>query len=109
MLFAEHFFLKMANSLDLDSIQLKWQHIRSMEALQSAERENVHLKEIIETLKKYQEEAGLKTDKEREAISNLKKMLRLYQEQNFRFKEDFKRLKLTINQVRVVMLSVFQY
>lgn len=103
----------MTNSLDIDLIQLKWQHVRSMEALQSAERENVHLKELIETLKKCQEEAGLKTEKEKEAISNLKKMLRLCQEQNLRLKDDFKRLKLTINQVRVIVsvvsfLSVFQ-
>jgi hypothetical protein len=91
----------MTNSLDTDLIQLKWQHVRSMEALQSAERENVHLKELIETFKKQQEEASLKKENEGEAISNLKSMLRLCQDQNLRLKEDFKRLKLTVNQVRV--------
>ena len=58
----------MTNSLDVDLIQLKWQHVRSMEALQSVERENVHLKELIETFKKGQEEAGLKKESEGEAI-----------------------------------------
>lgn len=92
----------LGNSLDTDLIQLKWQHIRSIEALQCVERENVNLKEVI-AKKLAAEEAGSKKDGE--TIRTLKHFIKLYKENNLKLKEDFKRVKLSISQVSSMPLE----
>lgn len=83
-------------SLDVELVQLKWQHVRSIEALQSAERENVRLKELLSETQLKGSEVN---KRESAAFHTVKELVRIYKDHILRQKDDFKRLKLALNQV----------
>ena len=84
------------NTLEVELTQLKWQFVRSMEALQYLERENVHLKQMLSESRTISEEGSKKEEEHLQSVNTLRRIIK---DHSSKQKDDFKRLQLSFKQV----------